>query len=81
MPEVQLQRQRRDEEERQGREQRQPVGRLHRLHVEHALERRQDEGARHEPRDERIQHDEDAPLELDLVRVDEALDAVHHRTS
>ena len=77
MAEVQLQRQRRDEQERQRRQQRQPVGRLHGLHVEHALERRQDERAGDQPGDERIEHDQDAPLELDLVRIHEPLDAWH----
>ena len=77
MPQVQLQRQRRDEQEGQRGEQRQPVGRLDRLHVEHALERRQDERARHQPGDERIEHDQDAPLELHLVRIHESLHARH----
>ena len=63
-------------QEGERREQRQPVGRLDHVHVEHALERREDERARHQPRDERVEDDEHAPLELDLVRVDEAFDAV-----
>ena len=81
MAEVHLQRQRRDDEKRQSREERQPVGWLHGRHVEHALERREDERARHEPGDKRIQDDEDAPLELDLVRIDEALNASHDHLS
>ncbi len=76
VPEVQLQRQRRDEQEREGRQQRQPVGRLDGFDVEHALERGQDERARHQPGHERVEDDEHAPLELHLVRVHEPL---HHR--
>ena len=50
MAQVKLERKRRDEEKSQRREQRQPVGRLDRLDVEHALERGQDERAGHETR-------------------------------
>jgi hypothetical protein len=77
MAQVELQGQRRDEQKRQGGEQGQPVGRLDGLHVEHALERRQDESARDQARDERVENDEEAPLELDLVGIDEAFDAGH----
>ena len=49
MAEMELQGQRRHEEERERGEQRQPVGRPHRLDVEDALERGQDERARDEP--------------------------------
>ena len=78
MAEVDLQRQRRREEEREGGEEREPVRRLHRLDVEHPLERGEDERARDEPGDERVENDEDAPLELDLVGVHVALDALQH---
>ena len=76
MPEVQLQRQRRDEQEGERGEQGEPVGRLHRLHAEHALERGEDEGTRHEAGDEGIEHDQDAPLQLHLVGVHVPFDAV-----
>jgi hypothetical protein len=81
MTEVHLQRQRRDDEERQRREQREPVGRAHGRHIEDAFERRENECASHESGDERVQHDEDAPLELDLVGIDEAFDARHDHLS
>ena len=74
---VHLQGQRRDEQERQGGEQGQPVGGLHLDHVEHTLERREDEGAGDQSRDEGIQDDEDAPLQLDFVGIDEPVDTVH----
>ena len=74
--EVQLQRQRRHQEERERGQQRQAVGGLHRLHPEDALERGEDEGARHEPGDVGVEDDQDAPLELHLVGVHEPLDAV-----
>ena len=79
MAEVQLQRQRRDQQESQRGQQRQAVGRLHRLHAENALQRRQNERARHQSREERIEHDQHAPLQLDLVRIHEAFNrnAVH----
>ena len=77
MPQVQLQRQRRHQQKRQRRQQRQPVGGLHRLHVEDALQRRQNERARHQPGNIRIQHDQHAPLQLHFVRIHEAFNAAH----
>ena len=74
MAEVQLQRQWRDQQERERGQQRQAVGRLHGFDVEDALERREDERAGHQSGDEGIENDEDAPLELDLVRIHEAFD-------
>ena len=68
--------QRRDEEKRERGEQREPVRRLDGRDVEDALERREDEGAGDEAGRERVEDDEDAPLELDLVRVHEPLDGV-----
>ena len=76
MAQVKLQRQRRHQQKRQRRQQRQPVGRLHRFHVEDALQRRQDERARHQPGDEGIEHDQHAPLQLDFVRVHEAFNTL-----
>ena len=76
VPEVQLQRQRRHQQEGERGEQGQAVGGLDGLHPEDPLERGQDEGAGHQPGDERVEDDEDAPLELDLVGVHEPLDAV-----
>ena len=75
MPQVKLQRQRRHQQERQRRQQRQPVSRLYRFHFEHAFERRQDERARHQSRDVGIEHDQHAPLQLDLVGVHVAFNA------
>ena len=43
-------------------------------HAEDAFQRGQNEGAGDQSRDEGIEHDEDAPLELDLVRIHEAFD-------
>ena len=74
MAEMQLQRQRRDQQERQGCEQRQAVGRLHSLDTKDTLERCEDEGTRDQSGDEGIENDEDAPLELHFVRVHEAFD-------
>jgi len=54
MAEVPEQRQRRDEQERQGREERQPVRRLDRAHVEDALQRREDERAGDQPGEVRV---------------------------
>ena len=71
---MQLQRQRRHQQERQRRQQRQPVGGLDGVHVEDALQRGQDEGARHQAGHERIQHDQHAPLQLDLVGIHESFD-------
>ena len=75
MAEVELERERRDDEERERREEREAVRRLDGLHVEDALERREDERARDEAGDERVEDDQDAPLELDLVGVHVPLDA------
>ena len=77
MAEVQLQRQRRDSEKRERGEQRQPVGGLDCVHAKDALERGQNEGARHQAGDEWIQDDQHAPLKRDLVRIHEAFNAVH----
>ena len=72
MSEVQLQRQGSDQQEGQRSQQRQAVGRLHGVHAEHALQRRQNEGAGDQSGEERVEHDEHAPLQLDLVGVHEA---------
>jgi hypothetical protein len=77
MTEMHLQRQRGDQKKGQGRQQRKSIRRLHRGDVEDAFERRQDEGASHQSCEERVEHDEDAPLELDLVGIDEAGDVGH----
>ena len=77
MAEVQLQRQRRNEQKRQRSEQRQAVGGFDRFHAKDALERGEDEGAGHQAGDERVQNDEDAPVERDLVRIHEAFNAMH----
>ena len=79
MAQVKLQRQRRHQQKRQRRQQRQPVGGLHRFDFEHALERGQNEGARHQPGDIRIEHDQQAPLQLHLVRIHETVHARYHR--
>ena len=72
MSQVQLQRQRRHQQKGEGREQGEPVGGLYRIHSEHTLERRENERARHQARDEGVENDQDAPLELHLVRIHEA---------
>ena len=74
MSEVQLQGQRRDEQERERGEQGEAVGGFDGFDAEDAFERGQDEGAGDESRDEGIENDEDAPLELDFVRIHEAFD-------
>ena len=80
MAQVQLQRQRRHQQEGQRREQRQPVGGPHGLHLEDALQRGQDEGAGHQAGDVGVEHDEEAPLQLHLVGVHETVDAGYHRS-
>ena len=75
MAQVQLQRQRRHQQERERGEQRQAVGGLDRLDLEHPLQRGEDERARDQPGDERVEDDQDAPLELHLVRIHESFDA------
>ncbi len=57
MAQVQEQRQRRNQQEGQRRQQSQPVGGLHFLDVEDALQRSQDEGPRDQTRDVRVDHD------------------------
>ena len=78
MAQVQLQRQGRHQQERQRRQQGQAVGGAHGFHLEYALERRQDEGAGHQPGDVGVEHDEQAPLQLHLVRVHESFNARNH---
>src|SRR5579862_5492467 len=75
---MQLQRQGSDEQEGQGCEQREAVRGLHGFHAKNALERGKDKGAGDESRDEWIENDEDAPLELDFVRIHEAFDGNLH---
>ena len=74
MAEMQLQRERRDQKERKGGEQGEAVCRLHGFDAKDALQRCKNEGAGHQSCDERIENDEDAPLELDFVRIHEAFD-------
>ena len=81
MAQVQLQGQRRIEQEGQRREQRQPVGGLDRLHAEDPLQRRQDEGARHQPRDVGVQNDQHAPIERDFVGIHVTFNAAHKFSS
>ena len=77
MAQVQNQRQGRNQQERQGRQQRKPVGGFHRLYTEDALQRRQDECARHQPRDVGVQNDQHTPIECDFVRIHVAFNTVH----
>ena len=79
MAEVELQREGGHQEEGEGGEQREPVSGPHGFDFEHALERGKDEGARHEAGDVGIENDEEAPLELHLVGVHEAVDAGNHK--
>ncbi len=72
------QRQRRHEEEGKRCEQSQPIGGLHLLHVEYALERREDERAGHESRHVGVKDDQDTPMQLELVRVDVPLHRSAH---
>ncbi len=74
--EVELQGKGRHEQEGERGQEGEPVGGLDRLDPEDLLERGQDEGPGHEAGEERIEHDQDAPLELDLVGVHEAFDAL-----
>src|ERR1017187_835457 len=69
---MQLQGQRSDDQEGKRRQQGQPIRGLYRLHHEDAFQRGQNERASHQSREERIQHDEYAPLEFHFVRVHEA---------
>ena len=77
MPQVHLQRQRRDQQKRERGQQRQPVGRLHLLHVEDARERGENERAGDQPGQVWIENDEHAPLQFHFVRIHEAINAWH----
>ena len=79
--EVQLQGQGRDEQEGKRGEQGEAVGRFDGLDAKDAFQRGKNEGAGDQSRDERIEDDEDAPLELDLVGIHEALDRDLQRAS
>ena len=78
MTQMQLQRQRGNQQKSQRRQQRQPVGGLDGLDPEDAHQRRQNECACHQSRDERVQDDQHAPLEPDFVRIHEAFNTVHN---
>ena len=78
---VQLQRQGRDEQEGKRGEQGEAVGRFDGLDPEDAFQGSENEGAGDQSRDEGIEEDEDAPLELDLVGIHEALDRDLQRAS
>src|SRR5664280_3600353 len=69
---MQLQGQGSDDQESERRQQGEPIRGLYRLHHEDAFQRGQNERASHQPREERIKHDQDAPLEFHFVRVHEA---------
>jgi hypothetical protein len=71
--EVQLQRQRRHEKERQRGEQRETIGRLYGFDAEDAFERSQDKCASDESGEKRIDDDENAPLQLNLIGIHETL--------
>src|ERR1039458_1527565 len=75
MPQVKLQGQRRHQQKGQGREQGQPVRGPHGNHIKHSFERGENERAGNQARDVGIEHNEDAPLQLHLVRVHETVDA------
>ena len=74
---VELQRQRRNQQKRQRREQRQPVRSSNRLDAKDALERRQDKRARHQPRNVGVQNDQHAPIQRDLVGIHITFNAAH----
>jgi hypothetical protein len=78
MAEVELQGQGSHQQKGEGREQRQAVGGAHGFHFEHALERGQNECAGHQAGDVRVEHNEEAPLQLDFVGVHETIDAGYH---
>ena len=75
---VQDQRQGRNQQEGEGRQQRQPVSGLDRFHAEDPLQRRQNECSGHQSRDKRVQNDQHAPLECDFVRIHEAFNTAHN---
>ena len=62
MTEVGEKRERSNEKKRERGEQRQAVGRLHLLDVEHSFERGEDERSGHEAGDVGIQDDQQAPV-------------------
>ena len=64
----------RHDEERKGGEKGEPVGRLHFPHFEDLHEGGKDESTCHEARDVRVDHDEEVPVQLDLVGIDVADD-------
>src|SRR5271157_3209780 len=72
MAKMELQWKRGNDQESQRRKQGKSVCRLHLLYTKHALERRQDEGASHQPGEKRIENNEDAPLELHLIGIHES---------
>jgi hypothetical protein len=74
--EVELQGERGHDHERKRGQEGEAVGGLHLLDVEDPLQRREDERTCDDAGQERVQDDEDAPLELHLVRVHEPFDGV-----
>ena len=80
MSQMQLQRERSDQQKRECGEQGEAVSGLDGVDAEDALQRGEDEGAGDQSRDEGVENDEDAPLELDFVRVHEAFDGNLHGT-
>src|ERR1022692_92455 len=69
---MQLQGQGSDDQESERRQQGQPIRGLYRLNHEHPFQRRKNERAGYQPCEERIKHDQYAPLELHFIRVHEA---------
>ena len=76
--EVELQRQRRDDEKGKSGEQRQAVGGRDGLDIEDADQRREDERARDQPRDVGVENDQHTPDEVDFVRIHVAFNTAHH---
>ena len=70
MAEVSEKRKRGNNEKSQGCQQGHTVRRLQFLDIEHFHERRQDERSRYKSCDVRINHNQNAPVQLDFVRID-----------
>ena len=83
MAEVELQGHGRHDEESERREQRKPIRGLDGFDAKDTLEGGENEGAGNQAGEKGVEHDEDAPLELDLVRIHESVHAgfsLSHRT-
>ena len=80
MMQMQQQRNGRARTKAQGRDHRQPGDRFQCMIVKHVVQRRNHKGPGHKSRDERVEHNHDAPRDMRIVGEDE-FRTVHQTTS